>query len=350
MKIIKKIKGKQDGFSVLELAIVALIIAVLGAAVLALLNPWLHAARIMETREKMGKIEAALNAFAIGNSRLPCAAEPRRGAVGEPYGYADGSGTAGDAVPALCVLTQGMVPFRTLGLPEDMVVDGWGRYMTYAVSPAFTVYSTARGNVAPNVHAACRTREWLREVLLPNGDNAFENRNPHKARFCCPDETNGPDLVVRDDADANVLAVPRAAGPYGYAPPDTKMDPYDMSAVPPVPYNESRADIEANRQYYLQPQVPLPQFRATAIAYVLVSHGPDGNGAFAPAINGGTLTDARVGFDAAERQGENADNDNVFVAHADSVALEGNTKIDDIVSWRTQDAIFAEEGDSCASP
>lgn len=350
MKIISKINDEQQGLSVLELTVVVLMVGILTVGALTLLGPFIHAARLIETQEKIKAVADALNGFAVANYRLPCPAEPRRNPADEPYGFADGSGAAGATVPAICAATQGIVPFRTLGLQENMVVDGWGGYLTYAVSPSFTRLSNTPGSAAPNVHAACRTREWMHETLLPNGESGFENRNPRKARFCCPDESGGADLTVLDDNDTNVLAIARAAGPYGYAAPNIKMDPYDMSSVPPAPYRESTVNIEANKNYYLQPQVPLPQFRATGIAYILVSHGPDREGVFMPNINGATLEAARVGFVAGKRQAENANNDNVFFDHAEIIAADDNTKIDDVVLWRTQDAIFAAKGKSCATP
>ena len=97
--------------------------------------------------------------------------------------------------------------------------------------------------------------------------------------------------------------------------------------------------------YFVAPQVPPACARATAVAYILISHGPNGKRVY------NLSSGARIGaVPANPREAENVDGDVVF-SDPFSRSTSGNVKeIDDIVLWRTQDMIFAQQGKSCSMP
>jgi prepilin-type N-terminal cleavage/methylation domain-containing protein len=85
------ISNSQSGFTLVELAIVTLIIGFLLAGTLAMLRPYLKSAQLNATRAKLETISFALADFAQQHGRLPCPAQPlgnarRRRTVRRPPG------------------------------------------------------------------------------------------------------------------------------------------------------------------------------------------------------------------------------------------------------------------------
>ncbi len=207
----------KKGFSLLELSVVLLIIAlILGGGLLVLMNS-LEAKQLELTQQRMEVIQKTLLKYRLAFGRLPCpanltlsltsnlmgveAANPGRCVGGSPAAnfsttstvpgvfftngspvvqvtsvstfslsagmhlsngtYLTGGGTTirsidSDtqitlAMPATLTGTNqvtyvniaaGAIPVRTLGLPDEFAVDGWGRRFTYAVSVPFTASNT----------------------------------------------------------------------------------------------------------------------------------------------------------------------------------------------------------------
>lgn len=146
-------RGLNDGFTILELTVVlAVITAMLGAAI-ALASASLEGRSYNGTLAKMQKLQQALADYRIAFNRLPCPAanfvDPAASPL-VPYTVTDANfgreatvttNCGGGAIKAdLSDATSavGMVPVRTLGLPDDMAFDGWGRRIRYAVSPVYT--------------------------------------------------------------------------------------------------------------------------------------------------------------------------------------------------------------------
>ncbi len=327
-------RPKASGFTLVELAVVIIIVGALIFGVFVFLKPLVENFRHMETTEKMEKISRLLNRYAVENYRLPCPAVPNRATANPPYGFQAGGGVDGAAIPDICPTTEGIIPFRTLGVPEALAVDGFGNYFTYAISPAFS--QNTYNELPADVHPACRTADWFYDEGKNDGVRVMRNINARKARFCCPaTPAQGTDLNIRDENDAPVLAFNRAPGPDGYQTPDTLMRPVDPATGAVI--------NTTGGSYYLAPQVPPANARATAPAYILISHGINGLGAFIPANN------TRNTAPTAAQELENTDGDNTYF---DTKTRSTNivTRFDDLILWRTQDAIFAEEGESCSVP
>lgn len=105
------------------------------------------------TKDNLAAADAALKAYLITNDAYPCPAL-RQTAKGLPsYGKAPGSClskaesliSSSDAgkIPVIYgrggrSIRIGILPFRSLGLPDSAAVDGWGRLLQYAVTESLT--------------------------------------------------------------------------------------------------------------------------------------------------------------------------------------------------------------------
>lgn len=120
-------KKNISGFTLLEMAIVLMIVGLLLGGLMPTLSAQMESRRINETRISMGEIQDALMGFAISNGRLPCPADPTI-ATGQ-------TGSGVERVPP-CINSNsaGVLPWATLGLDET---DAWGNRYTYRVSSDF---------------------------------------------------------------------------------------------------------------------------------------------------------------------------------------------------------------------
>ena len=127
-------KNSARGFTLIELAIVLAILGLLLGGGAMLLQPLLDNNKRNETRAKLKIIEDALTIFAA-TYYLPCPSDPTLG----PGSASNGVATTPGGGFCTSIFTSGGVPWRTLGLSESDVVDGWGRRISYAVTNTLTV-------------------------------------------------------------------------------------------------------------------------------------------------------------------------------------------------------------------
>lgn len=110
------------GFSLVEMAIVMVIFALLAGGLMMTLTTQQEIQRLSEVRRQLADIREALIGYAVANGRLPPPADPA---------IASGTGGAGVLDEGR---TTGVLPWATLGLPET---DPWGQRFTYRVHPGF---------------------------------------------------------------------------------------------------------------------------------------------------------------------------------------------------------------------
>ena len=323
------------GFTLVELAIVLLIFGFIISAAASIALPMIRTANIVGTQEKLNKVAKAIDFYATQNYRVPCPAAPLTSTSNPPFGYERNSGADGSTVPISCGAAAnkfGIVPFKTLGIPRDWVIDAWGNYITYAISPAFSVDTT----VDFPVHSRCRTAEWYNSAMTYEADTPnfsippiSVHLSPRKARFCCPyppayDPTT--DLIIRDSSDISQLTIDRSSP--GATASTSVSWPFPM--LPNIyPPNDSRP---------------------TAPVYVLVSHGANRHGAYN--VNSGIRgsTAFATVYEARNAADNPAARRSIFyeIPKIDRAGVE--REFDDVVVWRTQDLIMASQGRSCAGP
>ena len=170
----------DNGFSLLEMAIVLAIVGLLLAGLLPALSGQIAQQRRDETRKQIDEIKEALTGYAISNNRLPCPANAT---------LASGSSSAGIED---CSLTIGVLPWVTLAVGET---DAWGRRFTYATSSAyttanFTLSSSGTLTVKNAATGGSNIATNLPCVLISHGSNGYGAYTPQ-----------GIQLSASNDAD-----------------------------------------------------------------------------------------------------------------------------------------------------
>jgi prepilin-type N-terminal cleavage/methylation domain-containing protein len=132
----------QSGFTLIEMAIVLMIVGVLLGGMLMPLTAQMDQHNNSDTQKALSEIKEALIGFALVNGRLPCPADPT---------IATGLANAGVS-RATCTTvanSTGVVPWVTLGLDE---ADAWGNRYTYRVTSDFAdaIGSATYGGCTPS--------------------------------------------------------------------------------------------------------------------------------------------------------------------------------------------------------
>ena len=126
--------SRSRGFSLIEMAIVLFITALLLGGLLPTVSGQIEQQRRKETLKQLDEIQQALTGYAIINKRLPCPANkitPTIPSVSNGAGLPAGT-------PGACSSYTGVLPWVELGLSET---DAWGRRFTYSVANTFTTAS-----------------------------------------------------------------------------------------------------------------------------------------------------------------------------------------------------------------
>lgn len=165
------------GFSLIELAIVLLVVALLLGGLLVPLTMQIEQQKIRETQKAMEEIKEALAGYALshvavdGKPYLPC-----------PDADGDGLEDARNGTGA-CPSFEGRVPRATLGTART---DGWGRQFRYRVEPLFSNNQTGfvltnSGNLRVcSSSVSCGTTviaNGLPAVIVSHGKNGYGARD-----------------------------------------------------------------------------------------------------------------------------------------------------------------------------
>ena len=315
----------NNGFTLIEMSVIILITAVMIAMAIGFAISIISTARQIETNHKLKLVKEALAEYAVMNNRIPCPSSALRTGNAN-YGFENGNGTALGVSGYRCNANQGAVPFRTLGISENLTIDGWGNPISYAVSPAFTL-STVEAQTS--VHINCRTREWFYangrpiDIISTPAVIDVAPMNPEKAAFCCAGNVIGNNLIVQDQAGINIIDNVRtssAAADLARAATIFQSNMIDPTQYPPRNWNPN------------------------GIVYALVSHGENGFRAYD--LESGN----RVAAAASACEIENGDDDLNYRDCEQNDNIGAPAFNDDITVWATQDEMFASQNESCAVP
>lgn len=131
----------KRGFTLMELAVVLAILALVLAAGITMGTNAMKTAERITTEERLNVIKRALDDYAALNNTLPCPANRAQTPGTHPQTF----GTDENCVnqTGVRLLTYGglgepvwigAVPVRSLGLPDNYAADGWGNKFNYIVS------------------------------------------------------------------------------------------------------------------------------------------------------------------------------------------------------------------------
>ena len=126
---------RHHGFTLVELAIVLVIVAFLTGGLLMGITAQRASAENTDAQRQLDNIREALIGYAMTNGRLPCPANPMiattGGAGSEELACSPLDCSTSDRI---CSLEYGTIPWNTLGLPET---DPWNSRFTYFVGNEF---------------------------------------------------------------------------------------------------------------------------------------------------------------------------------------------------------------------
>jgi len=144
---------RQTGFTLVELAMVLMIVALLLGGLLPTISSQVEQRNVGETRKQLDEIQQALIGYAIINGRLPCPASSSSNGVESP---ASGGNCTN--------FYNGFVPAATLGLSgasnSGLILDSWGNPIRYAV--------TSWNSTSPTLNDVFTTSSGLSIVGLSN--------------------------------------------------------------------------------------------------------------------------------------------------------------------------------------
>ena len=176
-------KPSQNGFTLIEFAIVIMIIGLLLAPAISIYDRFTMEKKIEHTERSLMNTSDAVNAFLDSFGRYPCPAdmdaEPGDTVYGyenctpSTYGMPSVSVEISNRVPALANprILVGSIPFRTLNLEEEDFMDGYGTRLTYVVTEALTdldTYSSNEGGISIINDPAAVDPDFASAISPPN--------------------------------------------------------------------------------------------------------------------------------------------------------------------------------------
>lgn len=161
-------KPFQSGFTLVELTIVLIIVALLSTGLMLGMSAQRNVAENLDAQHQLENIREALLGFALSKGRLPCPAAPTLANANPGAGLES------------CPLEHGVLPWVTLGLPES---DPWGNRFSYFASigftgpvtggalSSFTLDTNGTGEVKDGTAATTNIASQLPAVIISHGSN-----------------------------------------------------------------------------------------------------------------------------------------------------------------------------------
>ena len=213
--------NKNKGFSLIELAIVLVIVGILAGSFISTIGSRIENTRRSDTIAQLNTIRDAIIGFASSQGRIPCPAET------------DTLGVESPATGGPCVLQHGFIPGKTLGLRGNynrdiLLLDNWGNPIRYSVTltsasfngiPDFTTAGEMQAEgidtLVPDLNI-CDEDSTAADVCAGAGINSLINNAPFVIMSLGKDGDSFVGVVKPNSAQGEnsgeVLATKNAAG------------------------------------------------------------------------------------------------------------------------------------------
>jgi prepilin-type N-terminal cleavage/methylation domain-containing protein len=165
--------SRASGFSLIELAVVVVVIALILGSILIPLNTQVQQRNVAETERILEETRQALVGYAMINGYLP---QPAKSATDGREQDVTAQKCA-SATPANCT---GFIPWAALGTPRS---DAWGKLIRYSVNPNYTTPIPAAQFTLTAGQRTVRTRDAtgtgvdlatnLPAVVFSHGANSY---------------------------------------------------------------------------------------------------------------------------------------------------------------------------------
>lgn len=327
-------RTRHLGFSILELAVVLGVIALIAGAGISMASGALKAADRVTTQERLNTIKIALDSYGKTYGYLPCPASRILAPSSALFGVESRSGNACTAIATGVVLNGsawlGALPVRSLGLPDNYAWDAWNGKLTYGVSGQAianpTRYSLTMAGL--DVRSGDRTtfNTLTRRVVTSSASGTASNNGAGRLRldmgFPLQLAVNTPVHIQSTNYRGSYLATAVSGNTVDFAS---------------VPFTV--ADTGA--------RIHFAQANGFSAAYVVVSHGPDGRGAFT--ANGTSIPANKLCNTSASANSspqpctsnattscidiENCNDDNIFFDTTYNDGAQPTLYFDDYVVW-----------------
>lgn len=197
-------RRSQQAFSLIELTVVLVIVALLSSGLMLGLSAQHDASSRQEAQRQLDSAKEALLGFAISNGRLPCPATPTL------------ANTDTNAGKENCAAEHGVLPWTTLGLPET---DPWGQRLTYyarnqftaaltaGALASFTLDTTGNANIKDAPASGYNIASYLPAVLLSHGSNGYLGYLSNGLRVSMPPEEAARRTEEAENANGDLTFV-----------------------------------------------------------------------------------------------------------------------------------------------
>ena len=215
-------RQRTSGFSLFEMTIVLVIISVVLTGLLPFITESMQSDYANTTVERMEAIDEALRDYVSDDAtdQLPCPAditlESNDGDFGRGLGTVGATTNCTSANWDATDVTGGMIPTKTLFLPDEFAFDGWGRRFAYHVSKNLTNENAldaggeSEGDIIVQDFAGTNRTDVAAYVLISHGPNGHGGYTLSGSRFDGDSENDHEQENCDCDDDA-------AAGTYNNA-------------------------------------------------------------------------------------------------------------------------------------
>lgn len=213
------VNQKLDGFSLMETSIAMIIVGLVSVTGFGAIKKWRQHQQISITQNHQEQILTAVALYGARNGHFPYPAAPN--APVDTFGLS--------RVPEGAPRDQvGLVPYGTLGLPEVVAKDGYGRYFTYVggsppardictTEPVFPVSISQRLSNGTLQGMHTDSGDPIAIVLISHGANGYGawegSRGRVHQRFS---GTHGPDEHANAKASQHFIVAPLSYGARTY--------------------------------------------------------------------------------------------------------------------------------------